>query len=111
MIYIASPYSDESEKVRIARFQAAAKHAASMMLDGRIVFSPITHSHPISEHIPQDKNTWAFWKDFDLMMLDMADELHVLCIDGWDKSKGVAAEIKCAIKKCLQIVYVFPEVE
>jgi len=111
MIYIASPYSDPSAKVRQDRFDAVCKYAGSLMLRGKVVFSPIAHSHPIAEHLPQDKNTWEFWEPFDLMMLDMADDLYVLCINGWNKSPGVAAEIKYAIDKMMPVVYAFPEAE
>ncbi len=107
MIYIASPYSDTSAKIREIRFQQACEHAANLFLGGYSAFSPIAHSHPISNYLPESTNNWEFWRDYDLEMLDLCDELHVLCIDGWDKSRGVKEEIEYANKKLIKIVYVF----
>lgn len=94
-IYLATPYSHKDKKVRLARFNAVNKKAGELMLQGYVVFSPISHSHPIALTMESDKVcNLDFWMLQDLPFLDWADELWVLQLDGWDMSKGVNAEIK-----------------
>lgn len=65
------------------------------MLDGHVVFSPITHSHPIAMQceLPGD---WEWWERIDRVFIEWADELWVFQLDGWQESEGVQAEIRIA---------------
>ena len=47
-IYLATAYNHNSELVRKLRFRMVNYAAAELMEQGHIVFSPISHSHPIS---------------------------------------------------------------
>lgn len=95
-IYLATPYSDPSPEVCQARFEAANKAAAEIMREGHIVFSPISHSHPI--HIQCDlPGDWEFWKRFDESFIDWCDELWILALPGYQESKGISMEIGIAI--------------
>lgn len=49
MIYLASPYSHADPAVQRHRYKEAQRATAEMMIEGRVVFSPIAHSHPIAE--------------------------------------------------------------
>ena len=92
MIYLASPYSHPDAAVRHARFLAVCETAATMMRAGLLVFSPIAHSHPIAEFgLPKG---WDFWEEYDMAFIEMCYECAVLCIDGWEESKGVQAEVE-----------------
>lgn len=94
-IYLASPYSNPKREVKIARFRQAAKAAGILIEAGHICFSPICHSHPIAEEhgLP---GGWEFWHQFDISMIKWCDILIVLCLEGFDKSEGVKAEIALA---------------
>jgi hypothetical protein len=50
--------------------------------------------------------TWDFWSVVDYKFLDASSELYVLMLDCWDKSTGVAAEIKYAEQIGLPIKYI-----
>jgi len=105
-IYLASPYSSTVKAVCNDRFQATCKAAAKLMREGYNIFSPIAHSHPVSQHIGNhlDHN---FWLEQDLSFLDSwADEMWVLMIDGWEESEGIAAEIKRAEIIGLPVKYI-----
>jgi hypothetical protein len=94
VIYLASPYSHPDAAVRHERFRAACEMTAAMMRDGHLVYSPIVHSHPLSEvGLPGD---WAFWAEHNHAMLERADTLAVLRLPGWEQSVGVAAELEIA---------------
>jgi hypothetical protein len=94
MIYLASPYSHPDPEVRQARHDAACRCAARLMAGGQVVFSPIAHSHAIAAFLPPVLcMSWGFWKSQDFPLLEKADTLLVLRLDGWEQSVGVAAEI------------------
>ena len=62
------------------------------MQNGHIVFSPISHSHPIS--LTMDNSlSHEFWLNQDKSFVEWADEIYVLCLPGWDKSKGINIEL------------------
>jgi len=107
MIYLASPYSDPNPAVMQQRFDAVCRYAGHLMLQGKVVYSPIAHCHPIAERVNLPR-TWDFWEKFDRGMLKRADELVVLKLPGWDTSKGVAAETSIAHDLDLHISYVDP---
>lgn len=94
-VYLASPYTHPDPFVREARFKAACKAAADLMLAGEIVFCPIAHSHPIDLCFGEP-GSGEFWKRQDHPFLAGAVKVKVLCLRGWDDSHGVMAEIAYA---------------
>jgi len=107
LIYLASPYSSDDLAVRDARFEAVCREAARLMQGGVHAYSPIAHTHPIAMRgdLPTD---WAFWESYDRVMIDAATEVWVLMLDGWQESRGVAAEIKIADEAGKPVRYVTP---
>lgn len=94
MVYLASPYSDPDPAVREQRFEWNCRAAAGLIRQGRIVYAPIVHGHPLTRYgLPGD---WNFWKAADIGFLMAADELVVLRLPGWDESRGVGEEIALA---------------
>lgn len=104
-IYLASPYSDPKESVRIHRWSMACEAAGRLLNLGYLVYSPIAHTHPIATHcdLPQG---WDFWKRLDESFItEWADCLVVLKMDGWKESLGVRAEIELATLHELPVLY------
>lgn len=96
-IYLASPYSHPDPTVREARFKAVCKKAAEYLSEGKCVFSPIAHSHPLVEFLPEEKcMDFEFWMKADLPILRDAAELHILMLEGWHGSRGVQRETEYA---------------
>lgn len=92
-IYLATNYSSNDSKVLEERFNAVNKFASKLMQQGNIVFSPISHSHPIS--LEMDNNLdLDFWLNQDNAFLDWCDEMYVFKQEGWEESKGVKYEIE-----------------
>jgi hypothetical protein len=103
MIYLASPYSHPDPPIREARFNAACRATAELVLAGRAVFSPIVHGHPLVRFgLPTD---WSFWQRFDEEHLRLCDEVLVLQIDGWRESVGVRAEVEFAAALGNRVAY------
>jgi nucleoside 2-deoxyribosyltransferase len=97
LIYLACPYADPDPAIRNSRYDCANRMAANMMKAGLNVFSPLSHSVPISQFLELEQHEELdFWMEQDLAILKKCDLLFVICIRGCDKSKGVAIELATA---------------
>lgn len=106
--YLASPYSSTDIRVVEERFLQACRAATWLIERGYVVFSPIAHSHQISAHAGIS-TAWEVWQPQCVGILDRADELIVLELDGWGKSIGVKAEIELAIKRDIPVLRLIPQ--
>jgi nucleoside 2-deoxyribosyltransferase len=104
-IYLACPYSHKDPKVRKDRFERVNALAAKLMAKGFLVFSPISHTHPIAEAGDLPKG-WEYWKNYDESFLDWCDEVFVYKLEGWTVSTGVMAEIEIAKQLGKPITYI-----
>jgi hypothetical protein len=91
--------------VRDRRYRAVTKCAAQLMRDSDlVVYSPITHSHHLSDYISARPH--HFWMRQCMPFLAHAAELLVLRLDGWDKSRGVDEEVLIAAKLGIPINFI-----
>ena len=103
MKYLATPYTDPDTKVMRQRFELANRTAALLMKNGMLIYSPISHSHPIAQYgLPLD---WEYWQHYDKEILSICDELIIILAPGWDRSKGVQAEMELAKELGIKISY------
>ena len=109
MIYLASPYSHEDPAVEAARFDAVCKVTGLLLLQEYCVVSPIAHSHPIYERVPETGGAWEAWVELDHALIDASEQVWVLMLDGWDRSRGVAAEVTYANEQGKPVRFVSPE--
>lgn len=108
-LYLGIPYSHSDPKVRKDRFLAANWKAAKLMLEGYIVFSPVSMCHPISLCIKDSANDGSFWLRQVIPWLEGCDVLGVYCLPGWRESKGLNAEIGIAMTLRKEILFFEPE--
>ena len=106
MIYLASPYSHADAGEREARYVAALRKTAELMLGGQTVFSPIVNTHHVERIV--GKQPHQFWIDADLPILALASKMLVLRLPGWELSSGVAMEIDFADAHNIPVEYVDP---
>lgn len=108
IIYLAIPYTWNAMEA----FYVANKVAGRLMKEGYIVFSPISHSHPIAEHLGQKiQFSHDFWIRQDLPILRKSDKVIFIVVgdDGMkriEESKGCQSEKAEAIKCNIPIEYV-----
>lgn len=104
MIYLASPYTHPEPAVMQRRFEQVRHVTALLLCANNHVYSPIVHCHPIAiaHQLPRD---FAFWNQYNLHMLSLAERLWVLQLPCWGASTGVAAEIAHAQSLSLPISY------
>ena len=110
IIYLACPYSKGSPETRLARFNAVTLVAAHLIEARRIVFSPITMTHPIDLVLSPEGATLgsAFWTDFDEQFMQACVEIYVLMLPGWKESSGVIREIAYFQQRGIQPIYLNP---
>ena len=109
-IYLSTPYSHEDENVREKRYEQVTRVAADIMVrEGHNVFSPITHSHPLVQVTDGLPDSFEGWEALDYQYIDWCDALWVLLLPGWERSKGVAHEVKYANEKGTPVFYVRPD--
>ena len=95
LYYLAVPYSHTDPAIRIARHLMVNKVGAKLIQEGKYIYSPISHTHPIAEMGTLPRG-WDFWEGYDKVMLQACTNLIVLRLPGWETSTGVQAEIKIA---------------
>jgi nucleoside 2-deoxyribosyltransferase len=61
------------------------------MDDGWMTYSPIAACHYFTAE-GHNEGTWEWWARYDQRMIRACDLLIVLTIEGWERSRGVAAE-------------------
>lgn len=95
-IYLATPYTSPNCFIEAVRFKKVSKKAGELIKLGYIVFSPISHSHPIAlEHASMPRNA-KFWMKQSREFIKWCDVVCVLKLEGWKDSVGVSAEMSLA---------------
>jgi hypothetical protein len=106
-IYLCAPYTSPDPDVIKKRVELVNKKAAELMDGGYNVFSPISHSHPISEYTKADALEHDFWLNQDLPFMEWCEEVWVYILDGWRESKGIKREITEAYNLFKPVRYIF----
>lgn len=109
LLYLACPYRHEDLAVQKKRIAAVAFAAKELFLQGRPVFSPLTHNDFFCRLYPEIEKEQ--WMQFDLSILAGCTTLAVLKLDGWEQSKGVRREIDFAQQRGLPIEYLEPSAD
>lgn len=106
-IYLSIPYSKIDKEWS---FQVANKITGELMKQGYLVYSPISHSHPVAMEVdlPTD---FAFWQPHNETFIEWCDEVRVvvLGLNGMDyinESTGVQGEIIMANNLNKPITYI-----
>jgi hypothetical protein len=99
-VYLMGPYTwhgKESERraIECSRYRMITKFAAAIAHEGLTVYSPITHSHPMTEFATLP-GTWDYWKRQDEAVMQVCRECWQLTFQGWESSVGCQAEIAMA---------------
>lgn len=113
--YLASPYQNPDDSTDRwyceQRFEEACHAASILMTRGHTVFCPIAMSHPIADHLDAKlRCSHEFWLKHDFAILEKADRLIVLQLFQWERSHGVAEEIKFATERMIPIAYLDPNI-
>ena len=110
LTYLACPYTHQDREMMVTRFLMVNKIASKLMAEGKYIFSPISHTHPIAEagNLPRG---WDYWEGYDRRILKSCDRIIVLKLPGWKESKGVQAEIKIGEEFDIPVDYLDYDIE
>ena len=103
--YLGSPYSHKDPFVREYRYLQAMQRVSHLLKNNFWVYSPIVHCHELKKivELPHEHD---FWLAYDLVMLEKARALQVLCLPNWQDSLGLGIEIRHAKAVGKPIYYV-----
>lgn len=97
IIYLATPYIHPDPAIVELRFKQACVIAGKLMQQGKIVFCPIAHTHPIAVVCPEmPQFDYEYWLKFDQAFIGVSKKLLIVPLMGWKESKGIAKEITIA---------------
>lgn len=104
LIYIAAPYYDPNSSVTLKRMERIYGMMHHYIVNDKHPITPLSMHEIVARY---DLNgTYEFWDRYCLNILKRCDEMHVLCLEGWDKSRGVAAEIQFCKDNNIPIRYI-----
>lgn len=89
--YLATPYSKYPGGTDLA-FKHALRIAAHFIDAGVPIFSPIAHSHPISEHTEADALDHHVWLGQDEVFMGLCCGMIAVEMTGWMDSYGMEHE-------------------
>lgn len=102
MIYIGVPFWHEDESIRNYRRRKAIEYSERLFYRGIPFYSPLLYSN----HFKEKKAQEGYWINHGLKMVDVCDEMRILCLDGWNQSVGLRGEIARAKARGIPIEYI-----
>lgn len=109
-VYVGTPYTClESPAWVNVRFETANIVSMALINAGLLVFSPISHAHPIALTRPDCLYAHSLWLRQDEAFMDWADILVVFTQPGWEKSAGLTYEIEYFVRHLKPVLYLSPE--
>lgn len=105
LIYLAAPYSHESEHVVELRMATVNKKFAYLISQGLMVLSPLTQGH-VAHELCKCPSEWEFWRALSVRLLRCCDVMFVYTLDGYLRSNGVQEEIRIATELDMPIYYI-----
>lgn len=108
-IYLAGMYSDPDPDVREQRTRRLSVAAGLLMKQGCLVFSPISHSAFIVDHVDGMPSSSEFWlEQCDSYLKHWTTKVLVLPNGDWWESVGVRHEVKLAKALHIPVEVAFP---
>jgi len=106
MIYLASPYTHEDQRIQLQRYVDVLEAKCRLLNMGINVYSPIACWHVAAEMNDLAPGYKTFQKHDEEMIL-LCERFNILCLPGWSESVGIAEEMKFAILHGKLIEYLY----
>ena len=88
--------------------EAFYRAVARLQKSGVFVVSPL-FMHQVLKYDEALGHDWNFWKGYAEELINRADEVRVLKLNGWDRSKGIRGEIEMAEWMGKPVSFIAPE--
>ncbi len=96
-IYLAAPYKSDYKDIREKRMREVNRIAGTLIRNGNIVFSPLSHGDTICKQVSM-KTDWNTWAKQNEAFIAVSKKLVILALPGWRESIGVREEMNLAEK-------------
>ena len=93
--YLSVPYSGHGREVMVERALLARAAASRLILGGRLVLCPVIMNHEVLMHLGDDVDgvPKGYWRELEEHLAPACQDLVVLALPGWERSRGVGREI------------------
>jgi class 3 adenylate cyclase len=107
--YLSGPYKHNDSRVSHDRVFFIKKVALDLISAGHTIYCPIVWNYAVAEgqEMEEDDTGEANFLQ-NLSILSACDSLLVLCMDGWENSSRLAAEIRWATKNGRPVLFLRP---
>ena len=110
--YLAHPYTCKDESGNYiaggeeANFRLCNIRAAKLIERGFLIFSPISHTHPIHVAYPPfvGQSVHKMWYEFDNKIIEQIPFQGIILGPKWEKSVGCRAEKELFLKLCRKVL-------
>ena len=106
-IFVIVPYTHADEKIVEERVRYTDLYVGFLTSQCKVVYSTVSAMHHITK-LCELPTSYDYWKLHCEKMIASTYEVHVLCLDGWEDSEGVQAELEFAKLFSKKIKYVTP---
>lgn len=105
MIFVSIPYNHPDPAVIDRRVEVLIDYTAKLLAQGHVVSSPVLVYHQVVKKYPHlfTDVEYFFWEQASCQQLKSCDVVHLLMMEGWDKSTGVKLELGWADKLCIPV--------
>ena len=101
LLYLAAPYWHDDPDVRKTRVRLATAAERELINYGFATLNPIRMSRDVASALSEQA-----WREHGLSMLRRCDLVVVLRLEGYEKSKGIAAEVAYARALGIKVIEV-----
>jgi hypothetical protein len=91
LIYIAAPYRHENPDVVKDRVYMINEYFAFLIEHGMHAVSPLL-LHPVVTQRKLRTDAEYYWEEYGYNLMLHCQEVHILCLDGWQQSSGILGE-------------------
>jgi len=106
-IFVIAPYTHEDQDVVSYRVEQIEKYVVKLLNEGKSVFSAVAMLNHLIDKYGIDKD-YEFWEYYCKTMIKSSKEIHVLKLEDWETSVGVADELCTALELDKIIKYIAP---
>ncbi len=115
MIYLCSPFTAKNPdgsfnlELQEERYNQITEITGKLQDRYQYAFiGPITQSHQTAKYMSKNSTEFKAWEIRDLTYISRCDEVWVVKLDGWEESRGVAAEIDFALSLGMPVKSINP---
>ena len=93
--YLSIPYFGSGRDLMIERARLAGAAAPHLIIGGRLVLCLVIMNHEVLTQLGEDAGgvPKGYWRELEERLAPACDDLVILAIPGWKRSRGVAREV------------------